>query len=268
LSAADRPLINVITVVFNGRSFVEETIESVQAQTCPGVAHWLIDGGSTDGTLDIIRKHQARLAGWSSEPDAGIADAFNKGLARTGDGYVMFLNADDALARPEALADLMAAARAHGWPDVVYGDMDICDPQSGAVRYRISTEYAREYLVRGGALPHPSMLMHSRYFHKYGVFDTSYKVGMDLELFLRGIPETGALHVPVLVSRMRAGGISVRARHWVVDETVRALRSHGYLGAAGEARMRCVYALRGLARRTLEGLGLYRGFDALRRRRA
>jgi glycosyltransferase involved in cell wall biosynthesis len=266
LSDALDPLISVVTVVFNGRRFVEETIESVRAQTYPRVEHWFIDGGSTDGTLDIIRGHEAHLAGWISEPDAGIADAFNKGVARARGDYLMFLNADDALARREALAELMAAARDQGWPDVVYGDMDICDPETGERRHRISTEYMRERLVTGTVLPHPSMLMHSRYFRRHGGFDTSYKVGMDLELFLRGIPQTGALHVPVLVSRMRAGGISVRARQWVVDETIRALRSHGYLGATGAARMRCVYALRGLARRVLEGMGLYRGFDAWRRR--
>jgi glycosyltransferase involved in cell wall biosynthesis len=256
----------VITVVFNGMRFVEETILSVQAQTYAPIEHWLIDGGSTDGTVEVICRHEARLGGWISEPDAGIADAFNKGVARARGDYLMFLNADDALLRPEAFAELIAAARECNWPDVVYGDFDLYDPDTGARMYRIATEYARDKLITGTVLPHPSMLMHRRYFDKYGSFDISYKVGMDYELFLRGIPETGALHVPVLVSKMRTGGISVRARQFVVDETIRALRSHGYLGVAGEVRMRMGYFLRHLARRVLEVAGLYRGFDALRRR--
>lgn len=267
-AAHDTPLVSVITVVFNGKRFVEETIASVQAQTYPAVEHWFIDGGSTDGTLEIIRRHEARLGGWISEPDQGIADAFNKGVARARGDYLMFLNADDALARPEALLELMVAARERGWPDVVYGDFDLYDPDTGARMHRISTDYARERLISGTVLPHPSMLMHRRYFEKFGQFDISYKVGMDYELFLRGIPAVGALHVPVLVSKMRTGGVSVRARAWVVEETIRALRRHGYLSALGELRMRFVYAARGLSRRILEMLGLYRAFDALRRRKA
>ena len=262
-----RPQITVVTVVFNGRAYLNETIESVLSQEVVSCEYWVIDGGSTDGSIDIIREHASRLAGWISEPDAGIADAFNKGLDRARGDYVMFLNADDALAGPRVLADLLACARAHAWPDVVYGDCDLVDPDGGRVLYRAVINYDRERFIRRETLPHPGMLMHRRYFERYGRFDPSYRVAMDYELFLRGVPATGAVRAPVLVTRVRAGGISARNRACVVDETIRALKTHGYLNGLGEARLRAAYAVRGAARRLLEGAGLYHAFDSLRRRR-
>jgi glycosyltransferase involved in cell wall biosynthesis len=259
--------VSVVTVVFNGRRHLEETLASVRAQAGPVIEHWVIDGGSTDGTVDIVRAQGSHLAGWISEPDNGIADAFNKGLARARGDYIMFLNADDALAHPRALADLVDAARASDWPAVVYGDCDLIDPSSGEFLYRAVINYDRARFLARETLPHPGMLMHKRYFEQFGRFDTSFRVAMDYEMFLRGVPQTGALRVPGVVTRVRAGGISARNRQVVIDETLRALRMHARITRAGEARVRAAYAMRGAARRALEGVGLYRAFDAARRRR-
>lgn len=262
-----RPQISVITVVLDGRRHVAETMASVLAQTGVDFEYWVIDGGSTDGTMEIVRQHASRLAGWISEPDRGIADAFNKGLARARGEYVMFLNADDALAHPRALADLLGTAQACGWPTVLYGDCDLFNPDSGDFLYRAVINYDRERFLARETLPHPGMLMHRRYFEEYGGFNTTFRVAMDYELFLRGVPKTGATRVPGVVTRVRAGGMSARNRKLVIDETMRALRLHGHISALGEAQARAAYALRGAARRALEGAGLYRAFDAARRRR-
>lgn len=261
----DSPVITVITAVFNGARFIEDTVTSVLAQCGVEFEYWVIDGGSTDNTADIIARYAGRLHSLS-ESDHGIADAFNKGLERARGDYLMFLNSDDALAHPRALADLVAHAAQNGWPDVVYGDCDLYDPDTGAFLYRAIINYDRQRFLQCEALPHPGMLMHRRYFEKYGRFDLSFKVAMDYELFLRGIPTVGASRAPVLVTRVRAGGISARSRSVVIDETIRALKMHGYLGAVGEARMRAAYAVRGAARRALEGVSLYHVFDAARRR--
>ena len=258
--------ISVVTVVYNGCRFIGEALASVRAQTGPTIEHWVIDGGSTDGTVDIIREQASTLAGWISEPDDGIADAFNKGLGRASGRYIMFLNADDALAHPRALADLLGTARACGSPAVVYGDCDLFDPDSGDFLYRAVINYDRERFLARETLPHPGMLMHRGYFDEYGRFDTSFRVAMDYELFLRGVPKNGATRVPGVVTRVRAGGVSARNRKLVIDETMRALRMHGHISALGEAQARAAYALRGAARRALEGAGLYRAFEAARRR--
>ena len=260
------PVISVITAVLNGSRFVAQTLASVAAQDYPHTEHWLIDGGSTDGTLEIIQRHAGQITGWTSEPDEGIADAFNKGLAHARGDYIMFLNADDALAGPTVLRELIGHAGANGWPDVIYGDCDLHDPDTDAFLYRAVINYDRDRFLKRETLPHPGMLMHRRYFDRFGQFDTSYQIAMDYELFLRGIPQVGAVHAPVVVSKVRAGGISARARSLVIDESIRALKKHGYLTRLEEIKVRAGYAARGATRRALEGIGLYRNFDAMRRR--
>jgi glycosyltransferase involved in cell wall biosynthesis len=264
---ADDTVVTVVTAVYNGRQHVEETIRSVLAQENVSCEYWIIDGASTDGTQDVIRPYASRLSGWISEADCGISDAFNKGLARARGDYIMFLNADDALAHPHALATLLGSARSGNWPEVVYGDCDLFDPISGEFLYRAVIHYDRERFLKRETLPHPGMLMHRRYFDKYGHFDTTFKVAMDYELFLRGVPETGAVRVPGVVTRVRAGGISARNRQLVIDETMRALRKHGRISAFGETKARALYSVRGAARNVLESTGLYSAFEAARRRR-
>ena len=265
---AEPPLVSIVTTVFNGARLFEATLRSVQAQTYPRIEHWVIDAGSTDGTLDIVKRHAPHLAGWISEPDRGIADGFNKGLARARGQYILFLSADDALAHPRALENLVDFAREHAWPDALYGDCDLCDPATGTVLYRVMVDYDRTRFLRGALVPHPGMIMHRRYFERHGNFDISFKIAMDYELFLRGIPASGVLRMPRLVTNIGAGGVSSRSRTLAVEENIRALRMHGHLDGPAEARLRAVYAARGAARRLLELTGLYGLFDTLRRRRA
>lgn len=268
-AATSLPAISIVTAVRNGMPFVADTIASVLAQDYPRIEYWVIDGGSRDGTLELVRANAARLAGWVSEPDGGIADAFNKGLARASGDYVMFLNADDALASASAISSLVDAAQRGGCPDVIYGDCDVMDRESGEFLYRHVAPYDRRRFLRCGTLPHPGMLMHRRYFARYGRFDTSYRIAMDYELQLRGVPETGAVRAPVLVSRVRAGGLSATRRSLAMEENLRALRNCGHLESAfAELRLRAYFGLRAVARRLLEATGLHRRFEVARRGRS
>lgn len=267
--AGQNPTVSIVTAVRNGLPWVENTIVSVLGQDYAPLEYWIVDGASTDGTVDLIRRHASRLAGWTSEPDAGIAEAFNKGLARARGDYIMFLNADDALASPSAISMLMQAARHSNWPDVIYGDCDLIDRESGEFIYRHVAEYDRRRFLNCGTLPHPGMLTHRRYFDRFGRFDTSFRIAMDYELQLRGVPETGAVHATVLVTRIRAGGLSAVERLVATDENLRALRMTGHLRSKfAEVRMRAYYRLRFAARRVLEVLGLHRRFELARRRKS
>ena len=253
------PLITIVTAVRNGMPFVAKTLESVLAQTYPKIEYIVIDGGSSDGTLEVVRKNESRLAKWLSEPDRGIADAFNKGLRLAAGDYLMFLNSDDWLADRDAVARLVESAREHDWPQVIYGDCDLYDRTDGRFLYRASLPYDRAALLRGSALPHPGALTHRDYFARHGEFDESFRIAMDYELFLRGVPEHGACHAPVLVTNVRAGGLSTRDRRLVLEETFRALRKNGYLRPGlAEMRLRGYYFARYAARRALEVLGLRR----------
>lgn len=126
----DLPRVSVITVVFNGAATLERTIQNVLSQTWPSVEYVVVDGGSTDGTVDILRRHDDRIAHWVSEPDRGLYDAMNKGLdAATGD-WVVFMGADDCFADAGSVAEYMEALRryeqAHPGapkPALLYGDV-------------------------------------------------------------------------------------------------------------------------------------------------
>jgi glycosyltransferase involved in cell wall biosynthesis len=254
----DRPLISIVTIVRNGLPFVHDTIASVLSQDYLRLEYWIIDGGSNDGTIDVIVQSQQRLAGWVSELDRGIADAFNKGLAQARGDYVMFLNSDDALASSGAVTALVDAARNAGWPDVIYGDCDLIDRSTGAVLYRACIDYDAKRFLNFAMLPHPSMLVRRRYFERFGPFDTNFRIAMDYELLLRGVPGLGATRVPVLITNVRTGGMSTYDPIEVVDESIRALQKNGYGRSRIWAfRVRAQAHVRSLLRRLLEGLNLY-----------
>ena len=266
--AGAMPVVSIITVVYNGARFVEETLTSVLAQQDVTLDYHVIDGGSTDGTVEIIRRYADRLAGWVSEPDQGIADAFNKGIARARGDYLMFLNADDALAHPRALAELLEHAAGAGWPDVVYGDFDLYDPDTGARMHRISTEYARGRLISGGVPPHPRHADAPALFRKYGLVRHLLQGGHGLRI----VPARGSRGRRA--ARAGAGQQDAHRRHQRARARLGGRRDHsraapprlsGRLGRDAHA-----HGLRraGPGAAHPRGLGLYRAFDALRRRKA
>src|SRR6266852_7649400 len=101
--AVPAPRVSVVTATLGSRAYLEDTIQSVLAQSHPNLEYIIVDGGSKDGTVDLIRSYESRLTDWVSEPDRGIADAFNKGLARSTGDYVLFLNSDDRFATSDAV---------------------------------------------------------------------------------------------------------------------------------------------------------------------
>lgn len=115
--------VSIITITYNAEKFLEKTILSVLGQTYPHIEYIIIDGGSKDHTLDIIKRHQDRIAQWISEPDKGIYDAMNKGLARAKGDYVWFMNAGDEIFAPDTLQRIMSLPTA----DVYYGETEFRD---------------------------------------------------------------------------------------------------------------------------------------------
>jgi len=225
----DRPRVSVVTVTLNSHEHVEDAIRSVLSQTYPALEYVIIDGGSTDGTLDVIKAHEKDLASWISEPDRGIADAFNKGLAATSGEYVLFLNSDDWLADPEALTRAMRPATVSPAPDIIFGDCDLVDRDTGRLLRRLDHGWSPTAFRFGRMINHPALFTHRSYFRKYGAFDESYRISMDYELLLRGALESRVVHVPSVITKMRSGGLSIRNRDSVIEEIFRALKEHGVL---------------------------------------
>jgi glycosyltransferase involved in cell wall biosynthesis len=262
------PKISVITAVRNGEPFIGQTLDSVLGQRYDHVEYIVIDGKSTDGTVETIRSREAGLAMWVSEKDRGIADAFNKGVSFSTGDYILILNADDALAGPEVLTAVAWKIAENHYPALFYGDCDVMDRNSGCILYRASIEFSHRGLGRGLMLPHPSLFAHRLYFEKYGAFDPDFRIAMDYEWLLRGGFAERVVHEPFLVTNVRNGGMSTLDQQCVVDEIVSALKKNGHLRSKwAELELRGYFLTRSLARTVLNGMGLYTIFNDLRKKR-
>jgi glycosyltransferase involved in cell wall biosynthesis len=253
--------ISIITIVFNGIPFIEKTIKSVLAQTYQNIEYIVIDGASTDGTQNLIEqfiKDGAEII-YRSDPDKGISDAFNKGISLATGEYLLFLNSDDALAHIEVIQEVTAAIACNHFPIFLYGDCDILDRQTSKVLYRDIVTNFPQSVLKGAILPHPSLFTSKKYFDQYGVFDLNYKIAMDFEWMIRGGPEEKIVHVPLLVSSVRNGGLSGRVgQRKVADEIIAALKKNGLIeNYSMELRIWSYFALRRFAKWILSELGLY-----------
>ncbi len=233
LSTQDSPLITVITVVFNGAATIEHTIRSVIEQSYDSVEHIIIDGGSTDGTLDILRKYDDHIDYWVSEKDAGIYDAMNKGIALAGGDYIGMLNADDFFANSSALEKIATSLKA-GKVEAVFSRLDIVDPANlnrVLRKYRIST--FSPFMLRIGLMPpHPTFYCRKSCYKKAGPYLTNYRIAADFEMLVRLLLRYHITwkFIDETTVKMRSGGLSSRGikSNWVVNrEIIRACSANG-----------------------------------------
>lgn len=259
--------ISIVTAVRNGMPFIEHTIRSVIGQSYNNIEYIVVDGDSTDGTIDVIKSYESRISKWTSEKDDGIADAFNKGLSLATGGYVLFLNSDDALANSEVIAAVAQEIVKNDRPQLIYGDYDVLDRVSGEVMYRGVVQFSPNRIRYGQVLPHPCLFTRRSYFDKYGVFDSGFRIAMDYEWLLRGILKERVIHLPMLTTNIRNGGLSTTDRKKVTDEIILAQKKNGYFSSHwGELKLRSYFAIRSLSRIALAKVGLYSLFFNLRNR--
>lgn len=226
------PLISIIIAVFNGDTTLQQCIDSVAQQTYPNKELIIIDGGSQDGTVDVLRVNQEKIAYWISEPDRGIYNAWNKGLVQTKGEWICFLGADDyfwdarvleCMARQ--LEKIPAGIR------VAYGRLMIVNAH-GESLYPIgeSWQKVKERFKQVMCIPHTSTMHRRSLFEQHGKFDESFRIAGDYELLLRELKSADAFFIQnCIVAAMRVGGISsVPANSLLVlRETRRATRMHG-----------------------------------------
>lgn len=203
--------ISIITAVFNAAGTIEDTLLSVARQTYPDVEHIVVDGRSTDATLEIVKRHQAKLAKVVSEPDNGVYDAMNKGLALASGEVVGFLNADDVYMHPEVLAKV-AAIMADPAVDGCYADLVYVDRErtSRVVRHWTSRDYVPGLFEKGWMPAHPTFFVRKSVYEKLGGFNLRYRMQADFDLALRFMSIHGiqTRYVPEVWVRMRMGGMS------------------------------------------------------------
>lgn len=225
--------ISVITVCFNAAETIAGTLESVTTQTHPNIEHIVVDGASTDGTLDVIKCHNKPVTRLVSEPDQGIYDAMNKGLLLATGEIIGFLNADDVYADTRVLERVSAIMETEKL-DALFGDAEFVSParpDHPLRRYR-SERFRPERIAWGWMPAHPALFLRQQVFQRFGRFRTDYRIAGDFELVAR-IFHGGTLkyrHVPEVLVRMRIGGVSTGGwRNTILlnQEVLRACRENG-----------------------------------------
>ena len=198
--------VSVITITYNSAKTLEETIQSVAAQDYEDMEYLIVDGGSVDGTLEIIRRHENVVTHWISEPDRGISDAFNKGIGMATGEIICLINSDDLLA-PNALRTVVAQMKEE--TDVLYGNVIYFgeNQRSFRVKPHDNIENLRKYMC----LVHPAVFVRKRAYDKYGCFDLSYRCAMDRELLTRMYLGGACFQrCQADLAWMRMGGVSMK----------------------------------------------------------
>lgn len=202
--------LSLITVVFNAVETIKDCLESVCCQNLP-VEHIIVDGGSTDGTLEIIGEYRSRLTKVVSEQDDGIYDGMNKGLRLATGDIIGLLNGDDVYAGPDILTKV-ANVFNEEHVDSCYGDLVYVHPHNTekVIRYWRSGSYGVRQFYWGWMPPHPTFFVRRSVYEKYGFFDPDLGSAADYELMLRLLVKhkITATYIPEVMVKMRAGGMS------------------------------------------------------------
>jgi glycosyltransferase involved in cell wall biosynthesis len=226
--------ISIITVTYNCALVVEDCLASVAEQSYKNVEHIIVDGASTDGTFDVLQTHRSQLAMLVSEPDVGIYDAMNKGLAFASGDIVGFLNADDYYAHDRVLENVVQNFADDHKLDACYSDLMYVDQSdvSRIVRYWQSNSFVTNSFSSGWCPPHPTFFVRRAVYERFGGFDLTYRIAADVELMTRflEVRKVNAKYIPEVWVKMRMGGTTNKNLRniWVQNQDVlRALKRHG-----------------------------------------
>jgi glycosyltransferase involved in cell wall biosynthesis len=214
-------LITIVTVVFNGETFIEDTIKSVIGQNYLNIEYIVIDGGSTDKTLDVLRRYNDKIDYWRSEKDNGISDAFNKGINLAKGEIIGLVNADDYL-NDNALQIVMNSYSREK-PKVICGGMKITHPRRSAVTWYSTLDGIDKEMT----IAHPATFIPKTIYNSCGLYDLQYKVAMDYEFILRVINKGVEFEfLRSILTTMRAGGVSSRQYWRVLIEITKARKKY------------------------------------------
>lgn len=224
--------VSIITVAYNSAATIVDTLVSVRAQTHADIEHIVVDGGSTDDTVALVRAHARPSTVLVSEPDNGIYDAMNKGLRLATGELIGCLNADDVFAGAQVVADVAALAQRDD-AQAVYGDLVYVrqDRLEQVVRYWRSGAFQPSRLSFGWMPPHPTLYFRRSLLSTVGEYDTSFRIAADYDYMLRLLRQPGlrVAYLPRVLVKMRLGGVSNRSLRSVLlksREDLRALRQN------------------------------------------
>jgi glycosyltransferase involved in cell wall biosynthesis len=225
-SLLGKPLVSILTVVFNDAQYLEQTIQSVLAQDYDNVEFVVIDGGSTDGTLDVILKYDHVIDYWVSEPDSGISDAFNKAVRLSSGDYLNFQGAGDFLVSADVLTRIMRCADPARDMFISARVQRVREHHPEEVLWiaprRYSPRFNKYSLLFRMSLPHQGLLTNWRMFERYGPFDKESIFAMDYEHLLRAYHDfPHVVMKDVIFSAWREGGVGLGRIKEILDEYAR-----------------------------------------------
>ena len=208
--------ISIITITYNSAATLPRALESVRSQTYGDIEHIIVDGASTDGTKELIINYQLSILNsqspkvrWISEPDNGIYNALNKGIAMATGDVIGFLHSDDMLYSPDSIGQIAAAFESSG-ADVVYGDLEYRHGDKVVRRWR-SNAFRRGDLKYGWMPPHPTVYVRREVYRQVGPYDEWFRISADYDMILR-IFTAGykTCYIPQVLVAMETGGASNR----------------------------------------------------------
>lgn len=194
---AEKPLVSIITPSFNQAAFLEQTIKSVLDQDYPSIEYLVTDGGSTDGSVDIIKRYAKRLTWWVSEKDKGQADAINKGFARAKGEFIAWVNSDDYY-QPGAISSAVAVLQANPDVGLVFGDVQVVDREGRILNNLHYGDWTLADLMTFHIIGQPAVFMRRSVLEKAGYLDLKYHFMLDHQLWLRMGIQAGIKYVPQL----------------------------------------------------------------------
>lgn len=224
--------VSIVTAVYNRRETIAQAMRSVQRQSYPMIEHIIQDGGSTDGTLDVIQSQQNVQTELVSAPDKGIYDAINLGIMRAKGEIIGLMHSDDFFAHDTVIEKVVSHFRDPAI-DGVYGDLDYVSAEDPAqtIRSWQSGEYRPALLAKGWMPPHPTLYLRREVFDRLGLYDTSYAIAADYDAILRylGEGQIKLSYIPEVLVKMRVGGASNRSLKQIwrkSNEDLRAIRAN------------------------------------------
>jgi len=229
---------SIVTAVFNSAETIADTVTSVQSQNYSNIEHIIQDGGSSDGTLDVIRRLDSPLTKLVSQQDAGIYDAINKGISRATGDVIGLMHSDDFFAHDRVLERIAGFFDGQAI-DGVYGDLDYVSASDTRKvrRHWRSGPYRASLLSRGWMPPHPTLYLRREVYDRWGLYDTKFDIAADYDAILRYLHRGNIrlAYIPEVLVKMRTGGESNRSLARILHksrEDYRAIRRNDIGGLA------------------------------------
>jgi glycosyltransferase involved in cell wall biosynthesis len=225
--------ISIVTVTYNSISTIENCLSSIIKQTFKDIDYVVVDGSSTDGTLDLLKRNSKYISTLVSQPDNGIYDAMNKGISLAKGDIIGFLNSDDLYVNNKIIDRVAKVFSEDPLIESCYADLIYVDQKntSKIIRYWQSNKFKSGAFLKGWSPPHPTFFVRSSIYKRYGSFNLNYKFASDVELMMRLIEvnKIRVKYIPEIWVKMRTGGVSNKSLKNILiqnKEVLHALREH------------------------------------------